>query len=112
MERIVNEPIMLSIEPITRLILVKQGTNEATLSKNDVNVVDGLFSGVRTDNYVSNVTGCRFSKTEGGVIITNAEQTLLLKKRKKGAGNDILRLKNFMEVHRPQIAWDRDFRRR
>ena len=70
MERIVNEPITLSIEPITRLILVKQGTNEATLSKNDVNVVDGLFSGVRTDNYVSNVTGCRFSKTEGGVMIS------------------------------------------
>lgn len=114
MIKIVNEPVTLSIEPMTRLISVKQGTNEATLSKNDVNVVDGLYNGTRTDAYTSTVTGLHFSRTPEGVLITNDEQecAVLLKKRKKGAGNDIFRIKNFMEANRPKIAWDRDFRYR
>ena len=111
MKQIFNVPVSISIEPLTRLILVKQGENEATLSKNDVSVINNLFNGVRTDGYISTVTGCKFSATEKGVLITNQdEQTLLLKNRKKGGGNDVLRIKNFMENHRPQIAWDRDFR--
>ena len=115
MKQIVNAPVSISIEPKTNFMVLKQGENEVKITKNDAYFIKCVGNGENPDSYVSGVTGFNFSTCgeEGkrGVLISNEENTVLLKKRKK-ADNDLKAVEEYVNKYRAKIAWDRDFRRR
>ncbi len=115
MKQITNVPISISIEPKTRFMVLKQGENEVRITKDDAYFIKCTGKGENPESYTSGVTGCHFATCgeEGkkGVIISDNENTVLLKKRKKGK-NDFYNVEQYVEKNRPRIAWNRDFRYR
>ena len=117
LKKVEIDPVTLSIEPQTRLLLVKQGTNEVKLTRDAViglkKLKEGkIESGVFTTSLVPN--NRLTVNNEGNITIICKDDwednAVILKKHHKV--DDYDRLIQFVDSNRARIAWDRDLRGR
>lgn len=109
-------PVQLSIEPKTKLLVLRQNDNEVKLTRNDVNDMKKLRKGLFDLNSFcsSLIPRKRFSMDENGSITISCkdtweDNTVTLTNHKKL--DDLQRVIDFVEGNKPYIAWERDFGR-
>ena len=113
LQKIELEPIQLSIEPKTRLLVIKQGTNEVKLTRDSVLGLKRLKEGkIESGVYTSTlVPRNRFVASENGSVSIICkddweDNVVVIKKHKKI--NDYQRVLDYVGKNKTQIAWDRD----
>jgi len=117
------QPVQLSIEPQTRLLLVKQGENVIKLTRDSVSKLDKLRKGglkdvggktlkmfttklvplnrcVLAENGYISIT-CSDDYESNSVVIANHKKL-----------DDLQRILDFVDKNKARIAWDKDFRGR
>lgn len=117
LKKIELNPVQLSIEPTTRLLVVKQGDNEIKLTRDSVigmkKLREGKFEG---DVYTSSLLPRnRFKMAENGSITITCkddyeDNVVFIANHKKL--DDYQRIQDFVDKNRARIAWDREFKRR
>lgn len=110
-------PVQLSIEPKTKLLVLKQDGNEVKLTRDDVNDMKRLRKGLFDLNAFcsSLIPRKRFSMDENGSITISCkdtweDNTVTLTNHKKL--DDLQRVIDFVEGNKPYIAWEREFGKR
>ena len=110
-------PVQLSIEPQTRLLVIKQGTNEVKITRDNVINMKKLREGkIEANAFTSTLTPRnRFSMAENGSILIVCkdeweDNTVLIANHKKL--DDLQRIQDFVDKNRTRIAWEREFKRR
>ena len=106
------EQIQLGINPITRMLQVKQGDNVIHLTRNQILGLKNLKENkYETNTYTSQITPRnKFKLTDSGSILMTCndqyhEATVLLNRiGYKG-------IMQYTEAHKGKIAWDKDIRR-
>lgn len=117
LKKIELEPVQLSIEPKTRLLVIKQGKNEVKFTRDAVigmkKVSEGkIESGVYTSTILPRN---RITASENGSISIickdDWEDNIVVLKRYKKI-DDYQRVLDYVDNNRAKIAWDREFRGR
>ena len=110
-------PVQLSIEPQSRLLLVKQGENVIRLSRDSVIAMKKLREGFYKEGvYTSSlVPRNRFTVAENGYISITCKDDLesnvvVIANHKKL--DDLKRIIEFVDKNRTKIAWEREFKGR
>lgn len=108
-------PVQLSIEPQTRLLVLKQGPNEVRITRDSVINMKKLRNGeIEANAFTSTITPRnRFSLTENGTILIVCkdeweDNTVMIANHKKL--DDLQRIQDFVDHNRAKIAWEREFR--
>ena len=111
------KPVQLSIEPMTRLLLVKQGDNTVKLNRNDVIGIKRLRGGFYKEGvYTSNLipkNRCTVDENGNIIIVCSDEyesNVVTISNHKKL--DDLSRINEFIDKHRAEIAWEREFKGR
>ena len=117
LKKIELNPVQLSIEPKTRLLVIKQGDNEVKLTRDGViglkKLREGKFeSGVYTSTLLPRN---RFTVAENGTITVVCkddweDNTVVIANHKKL--DDLQRINEFVDKNKARIAWERDFKSR
>ena len=117
------QPVQLSIEPQTRLLLVKQGENVIKLTRDCVAKLEKLRKGELKD--IGGRTLDRFTTklvplnrcvlAENGYISISCideyeSNSVVIANHKKL--DDLQRILDFVDKNKARIAWDKDFRGR
>lgn len=115
MIKITNEPVAITIERPTKMLLIKQGDSQIRMTKNDVNRLQMLRDG-RYDGFINSITNYRFrlQPDKKSILVTSTENTddaVYLTERKRG-GDDVVRIQTFRDNNRPRIAFDADIKHR
>jgi hypothetical protein len=110
-------PVQLEIEPKTRLLLIKQGSNEVKLGRESVMAMrklrEGKYeSGVYTSSLVPRN---RFTVAENGTISIVCKDdfesnAVVVANHKKL--DDLKRIEEFVNKNKGRIAWEREFKGR
>lgn len=116
LKQVTLEPIQISIEPKTSLLILKQGDSEVKITRTQVRRLKSLKEGEIEDNaFVSLVPQRnRFQmNADTGVIVASTkngdkDETVVIKKHRKI--DDLQRIFDFVEKHKGRIAWDNDFK--
>lgn len=110
------EPITISIEPKTSLLVLKQGESEIKVTRTQVIGLRKLQNGeIEGGVYTSAILPRnQFRKTDDTIVATcdtnDEKHTVVIKKHRKT--DDLQRIFDYVEKHRGKIAWDNDFRGR
>lgn len=117
LKKVMLEPVQLSIEPQTRLLLVQQGDNTIRMTRDQVNNLKRLRENEFEDNVFTSTLKPinRFHKNDAGSIIASCvndygDDTVVIQNTKRY--DDLARITAFVDQNRTRIAWSRDFRRR
>ena len=117
LKKVMLEPVQLSIEPQTRLLLVQQGDNTIRMTRDQVNNLKRLRENEFEDNvFTSTIKPTnRFQKNDAGSIIASCvndygDDTVVIQNTKRY--DDLARITAFVDQNKARIAWSRDFRRR
>lgn len=117
LKKIELDPIKLSIEPQTRLLVIKQGKNEVKLTRDAVLGMKRLREGkIESGVYTSTlVPRNRFTASENGSVSIICkddweDNVVVLKKHKKF--DDYQRVLDYVDNNKTRIAWDREFKGR
>ena len=111
------KPVQLSIEPQSRLLLVKQGENVVKLTRDSVIAMKKLRRGEYKEGvYTSSlVPRNRFQVSENGYISiackddVDSNVVVIANHRKL---DDLQRISDFVDKNKTRIAWEREFRGR
>lgn len=112
-----SEPVELSVDRRSKLLVVKQGNYQIRLTKDQVTALNKLRNGeMPNDAYItSTMPRTRFKLQSNGTISMRnndgVEQNLIVLKKTRRY-DDLERITAFMEANRPHIAWSRDFKKR
>ena len=117
LKKIELSPVQLSIEPKTRLLVIKQGDNEVKLTRDSViglkKLREGKFeSGVYTSTLLPR-NRCTVAENGSITIVCKDEfedNVVLLANHKKL--DDYQRVQDYVDKNKGRIAWERDFRGR
>lgn len=111
------QPVQLSIEPQSRLLVIKQNENVVRITRNGVTAMKKLRNGeIKEGVYTSPIVPrCRFQVSENGYISINCKDDInndvvIIANHKKL--DDLQRILDFVEKNKARIAWDKDFRGR
>ena len=110
-------PVQLSIEANTRLLLVKQGDNVVKLTRDDVNGLKKLREGGFESNVYTTqiVPKSRCQVSENGFISIACKDeyesnVVVIANHKKL--DDLQRILDYVDKNKGKIAWVREFRGR
>lgn len=110
-------PVQLEIEPKTRLLLVKQGSNEVKLGRESVKAMRRLRNGeIESGVYTSiMVPKNRLTVAENGSISIVCKDdyennSVVIANHKKL--DDLQRIEDFVNKNKGRIAWEREFKGR
>ena len=111
------KPVQLSIEPQTRLLVLKQGDNEVKITRDHVIKMKKLREGTLPNGCFTSILlpRNRFTMAENGTITVVCkddyeDNTVVIANHKKL--DDLQRINDFVDKNKAKIAWDRDFRGR
>lgn len=111
------KPVQLSIEPKTRLLIVKQGDNEVKITRDHVIKMKKLREGtLPNDCFTSTLLPRnRFKIGENGTITISCkddwgESVVTVVNHKKL--DDLERIQEFVDKNKTKIAWEREFKGR
>lgn len=117
LKKVMLEPVQISIEPISRMLLIKQGENEIRLTRDQVNNMTRLRNHeYESDVFTSTITPRnKFQLADNGNIIATckndySDDTIVIQNTKRY--DDLQRIINYVDRNKPRIAWARDFRRK
>ena len=117
MKKVELDPVRLSIEPKTRLLVVEQDGNEIKLTRNQVNNLRKLREGAFEDNVFTStiIPRNRFQMDANGGIVASclneiSNDNVTIKRHRKK--DDLQRIFDYVEKNKGRIAWDRDFKGR
>lgn len=110
-------PVQLSIEPKTRLLVIKQGSNEVKITRDHVIKMKKLREGtLPNDCFTSTLLPRnRFTKAENGTITVVCkddwgDNIVVIANHKKL--DDLKRIQDFVDKNKTRIAWEREFKGR
>lgn len=117
LKKVFLEPVQLTIEPKTRLLVLKQGENEVKITRDSVINMRKLREGkIESNAFTSTLTPKnRFSIGENGTITIVCKDdwennaVILVNNNKL---DDFKRVQEFVDNNRARIAWEREFKRR
>ena len=110
-------PVQLSIEPKTRLLVLKQGDNEVKITRDHVIKMKKLREGTLPNDCFTSllVPRNRFTVSENGTITIickddweNNVVTVVNHKKL----DDLQRIQDFVDKNKARIAWEREFKGR
>lgn len=117
LKKVTLEPVAISIEPKTHLLIIKQDNNEVKLTRNQIIGMKKLREGLIESNVYTSVLmpKNRFTKAENGQITVVCkddweDNVVVIDKHKKH--DDFERILSFVDKNRAKIAWDKDLKRR
>ena len=117
MKTIELSPVQLSIEPKTRFLVLKQGTNEVKITRDHVIKMKKLREGTLPNEcFTSTLTPHnRFTMDDkGNITITCKDDwennSVVVANHKKL--DDLARIDEFVNKNKPYIAWEREFKGR
>lgn len=117
LKKVMLEPVQLSIEPQTRLLLVQQGDNTIRMTRDQVNKLKRLRENEFEDNVFTSTLKPtnKFQKNDTGSIIASCvndygDDTVVIQNTKRW--DDLARITAFVDQNKTRIAWSRDFKRR
>jgi hypothetical protein len=117
LKKVELNPVQLSIEPTTRLIVVKQGSNEVKISRDSVINMKRLREGkYETNAFISSlVPRNRFTVAENGTITIVckddwSDNVVVIANHRKL--DDLQRIQDFVDKNKGRIAWEREFKGR
>ena len=110
-------PVQMSIEPQTRLLVLKQGDNEVKITRDHVIKMRKLRDGTLPNGCFTSLLSPRnrFTMTESGTITIACkdeweDNTVVIANHKKL--DDLQRIQDFVVVNKGKIAWEREFKGR
>ena len=110
-------PVQLSIEPKTRLLVIKQGDNEVKITRDHVIKMKKLREGVLPNACFTStlLPRSRFSVAENGTITIVCKDdwdsnVVTVANHKKL--DDLERIEEFVNKNKTRIAWEREFKGR
>jgi hypothetical protein len=115
LKKVTLDPVQLSIEPQTRLLVLKQGKNEVKITRDHVVNMKKLREGkIEATAFCSTLTPRnRFTVAENGNITIvckdDYEDNVVLLTNKF---HDLKRIEEFVDKNRGRIAWEREFKGR
>jgi hypothetical protein len=115
LKKVTLDPVQLSIEPQTRLLVLKQGKNEVKITRDHVVNMKKLREGkIEANAFCSTLTPRnRFTVAENGNITIvckdDYEDNVVLLTNKF---HDLKRIEEFVDKNRGRIAWEREFKGR
>ena len=117
LKKIELEPVRLSIEPQTRLLVIKQGNNEVKFTRDAVIGMKKLKEGqIENGVYTSTlIPRNRVTASENGqisIVCKDEWEDNIVVLKKKGKIDDYQRVVDYVDKNKASIAWDRDFRGR
>lgn len=117
LETISLRPVQLSIEPKTRLLVLKQGENEVKITRDHVIKMKKLREGtLPNDCFTSTLLPRnRFTVAENGTITVVCkddweDNVVVVSNHKKL--DDLQRIQDFVDKNKGRIAWEREFKGR
>lgn len=117
LKKVELNPVQLSIEPKTRLLVIKQGDNEVKIARDSVVKMKKLREGrIEAMAFTSLLTPrSRFSVAENGTITIVckddwSDNVVVVANHKKL--DDLQRIEEFVDKNRGKIAWEREFKGR
>lgn len=109
------KPVQLSIEPSTRLLVVKQGDNEVKITRDHVIKMRKLREGTLPNGCFTStlLPRSRFTLTEDGTITIVCkddwcDNVVAIANHKKL--DDLQRIQDFVDKNKARIAWEREFK--
>jgi hypothetical protein len=110
-------PVQMSIEPQTRLLVLKQGDNEVKITRDHVIKMRKLREGTLPNGCFTSLLSPRnrFTMTESGTITIACkdeweDNTVVIANHKKL--DDLQRISEFVDKNKGRIAWEREFKGR
>ena len=109
------KPVQLSIEPNTRLLVVKQDNNEVKITRDHVIKMKKLREGTLPNGCFTStlLPRNRFTVAENGNITIvckdDYEDNIVILTNKF---HDLKRIEEFVDKNRARIAWEREFKGR
>ncbi len=110
-------PVQLSIEPQTRLLIVKQGENEVKITRDHVVKMKKLRDGSLPNGCFTStlLPRNRFTMAENGTITIECkddwgDNSVTIANHKKL--DDLKRIEDFVNKNKARIAWEREFKGR
>ena len=110
-------PVQMSIEPMTNLLIVKQGENEVKITRDHVIKMRKLREGQLPNGCFTSTLLPRnkFTVAENGTITIQCkddwgDNTVTVANHKKL--DDLDRIEQYVNKNKTKIAWEREFRRR
>lgn len=111
------KPVQLSIEPNTRLLVVKQDNNEVKITRDHVIKMKKLREGTLPNGCFTStlLPRNRFTVAENGTITIVCkdeweDNVVVIANHKKL--DDLKRIQEFVDKNRTRIAWEREFKGR
>lgn len=111
------KPVQLSVEPSTRLLVIKQGDNEVKITRDHVIKMKKLREGLLpNESFTSTLQPRnRFTIDENGYITITCkdewgDNVVEIANHKKL--DDLERVDEFVNKHKAEIAWEREFKGR
>lgn len=108
-------PVQLSIEPNTRLLVVKQGDNEVKITRDHVIKMRKLREGTMPNECFTSTLSprSRFTMAENGTITITckddwSDNVVVIANHKKL--DDLARIQQFVDKNKTRIAWEREFK--
>ena len=117
LKKIDLNPVQLSIEPQTKLLVIKQGDNEVRFTRDGVIGLKRLREGFYKEGvYTSQlIPRNRCTVTENGTITISckddwSDNVVVIANHKKL--DDLERIQQFVDKNKARIAWEREFKGR
>ncbi len=116
LKKVELNPVTISIEPKTRLLLIKQGDNEVKLTRDAVIGMKKLHDGENPNGVYTSplIPRNRFTVAPDGAISIvcqdDWESNVVLLKRHHKKCDDYQRVLNFVDSHKAGIAWAKEFK--
>jgi hypothetical protein len=117
LKKVTLDPVQLSIEPQTRLLVLKQGKNEVKITRDHVVNMKKLREGkIEANAFCSTLTPRnRFTVAENGTISIVCKDdfesnAVVVANHKKL--DDLKRIEDFVNKNKGRIAWEREFKGR
>lgn len=115
LKKVSLDPVRLSIEPKTKLLVIEQDGNEIKVTRNQVNNLRKLREGSFDGNVFTStiIPRNRFQMDANGSIVATCineynNDTVTIKRHRKV--DDLQRIFDYVEKNKGRIAWDRDFK--
>ena len=115
LKKVTLDPVQLSIEPQTRLLVLKQGENEVKITRDHVINIKKLREGkIEANAFCSTLTPrTRFTVANNGYVTIvckdDYEDNVVILTNKL---HDFKRIEEFVDKNRGRIAWEREFKGR
>lgn len=110
-------PVQMSIEPHTRLLVLKQGENEVKITRDHVIKMKKLRDGTLPNESFTSLMSPRnrFTVAENGTITIVCkddweDNKVVIANHKKL--DDLQRINEFVDKNKGRIAWEREFKGR